>query len=421
MSDSVQVPEGWDDVLLGSIGTFSKGKGISKKDTSATGLSCIRYAEIYTDHDFVIKKFKSFIPPEYTGKTKQLQTNDIIFAGSGETVEDIGKSVTFIGDEEAYVGGDSVIFSPTTENDSVFLSYQLNDDIRRIQLRKYGQGSSVIHIYSSELKKVEVNLPPLFEQKKIASILTSVDDVIEKIEAQISKLQDLKIGMMTELLTTGIGHTEFEDSPVGKIPVSWEVKRLEEVADRIWIGLVTTMTKHYVDEGVPLIRNSDIKGFYFKTEGMVQLDVDFAKANESRALHKGDVATVHTGDIGTSAVVGKTLDGAQGFATLNTTVNKEIISGQFYCACLNAVFFKIQAKRVETGDGRGNLNMGDFVKLIIPVPDSISEQDNIVAIIESVNKKIVSTQQKLSHTKSLKKALMTDLLIGKVRVSTTTN
>ena len=62
-------------------------------------------------------------------------------------------------------------------------------------------------------------LPPLPEQKKIASILTSVDDVIEKTEAQISKLQDLKKGMMTELLTKGIGHTEFKDSPVGRIPV----------------------------------------------------------------------------------------------------------------------------------------------------------------------------------------------------------
>ena len=64
------------------------------------------------------------------------------------------------------------------------------------------------------------------EQQKIASILTSVDEVIEKTEAQISKLQDLKKGMMQELLTKGIGHTEFKDSPVGRIPKGWEVVKL---------------------------------------------------------------------------------------------------------------------------------------------------------------------------------------------------
>ena len=72
--------------------------------------------------------------------------------------------------------------------------------------------------------------PPKPEQQKIASILTSVDEVIEKTEAQIGKLQDLKKGMMQELLTKGIGHTEFKDSPVGRIPKGWEVKTLNEVA-----------------------------------------------------------------------------------------------------------------------------------------------------------------------------------------------
>ena len=65
--------------------------------------------------------------------------------------------------------------------------------------------------------------PPLPEQKKIASILTSVDEVIENTQKQIDKLQDLKKATMNELLTKGIGHTEFKDSELGRIPKSWEV------------------------------------------------------------------------------------------------------------------------------------------------------------------------------------------------------
>src|SRR5690606_19362767 len=62
---------------------------------------------------------------------------------------------------------------------------------------------------------------PVAEQQKIATILSSVDDVIEKTRAQIDKLKDLKTGMMQELLTKGIGHTEFKSSDVGQIPKSW--------------------------------------------------------------------------------------------------------------------------------------------------------------------------------------------------------
>ncbi len=78
------------------------------------------------------------------------------------------------------------------------------------------------------LRTYQVVFPPLPEQQKIAKILTSVDEVIEKTQAQIDKLKDLKTGMMQELLTNGIGHIEFKDSPVGRIPVEWEVKSIEE-------------------------------------------------------------------------------------------------------------------------------------------------------------------------------------------------
>src|SRR5690606_10189467 len=86
-------------------------------------------------------------------------------------------------------------------------------------------------------------LPPLPEQQKIASILSSVDDVIEKTRAQIDKLKDLKTGMMQELLTKGIGHTEFKDSPVGPIPSKWEVHR---------IGDLLTERKEKGVEGLPI-------------------------------------------------------------------------------------------------------------------------------------------------------------------------
>ena len=200
-SELGQIPKNWKIKKLKDIGRFSKGKGISKKETSTRGVPCLRYAEIYTDHDIVIKKLKSFIPQEIVNSSKRLRKNDLVFAGSGETIQDIGKSVAFISDSEAYVGGDSIVLSPDSEVNIVFMAYQLNDDVRRVQLRKLGQGSSIIHIYASGLKEVDVFLPPPPEQKKIASILTSVDEVIQDTCVQINKLQSLKKALMHDLLT----------------------------------------------------------------------------------------------------------------------------------------------------------------------------------------------------------------------------
>jgi len=200
-SELGRIPKSWEVYALSEIGTFSKGRGISKKETLLEGVPCLRYAEIYTVYDFYIKTLKSFISPITAESSRKLIKNEIIFAGSGETVEDIGKSVAFTLDCDAYVGGDSVVFSPRSGLDSIFLSYQLNDNIRRRMLRKLGQGSSVIHIYSSGLQEVLVSLPPLSEQKKIASILISMGEAIEEKLEESRKLQSLKKSLMQDLLT----------------------------------------------------------------------------------------------------------------------------------------------------------------------------------------------------------------------------
>ena len=90
----------------------------------------------------------------------------------------------------------------------------------RTRFWKLSNGATVE--YNAVDVKDTNSLPPLPEQKKIASILTSVDEVIETTQKQIDKLQDLKKATMNELLTKGIGHTEFKDSELGRIPKSWE-------------------------------------------------------------------------------------------------------------------------------------------------------------------------------------------------------
>lgn len=91
------VPSDWEILPLSSLGNFSKGKGILKEQVIESGLPCIRYGEIYTTHDFILKEFKSFISEDVATESKEIKNGDILFAGSGETIEEIGKAVEMKG------------------------------------------------------------------------------------------------------------------------------------------------------------------------------------------------------------------------------------------------------------------------------------------------------------------------------------
>ena len=174
---------------------------------------------------------------------------------------------------------------------------------------------------------------------------------------------------------------------------SWEQRKVTELG-KIYIGLVTTMTAHYTDEGILLIRNSDIKDGRFEFgEKPIFLEKSFAMANESRMHQIGDVITVHTGDVGTSAVISENEDKSIGFATIVTRANKTIIDPSYLCTFLNTERHKKWAVAISTGDGRTNYNLGDYFELVVPVP-SIKEQKQIAMFIENLNNLITLHQRK---------------------------
>ena len=233
---------------------------------------------------------------------------------------------------------------------------------------------------------------------------------------------------MHDLFTRGVtphgilraAHAEapqlYKESLLGWIPKEWEVGTTKEVATRIWIGLVTTMTKHYVTSGVKLIRNQNIREQQIETTDLINLSQEFAALHESRKFRVGDIVTVHTGDVGTSAVIDNHFEGAHGFATINTRVNVQVVNNQFLCNFYNSSIFKQQVFSVVTGDGRDNLNLKDFLKLWVAHRKDFKEQESIGEILEAVRRKIDSNKASLLKFLQSKDGLMNDLLTGRVRV-----
>jgi type I restriction enzyme, S subunit len=309
------------------------------------------------------------------------------------------------------------VFKNADSLNHIFLKTVLNEgkDFKKFSLLQK-QGGSRTYMYFSKLKEFKFVLPPLKEQQKIAEILSTVDEQIENTDQLIAKTQELKKGLMQQLLTKGIGHTKFKETELGEIPVGWEICILKDISLKISIGLVTTMTKYYVDNGIPLIRNSDIKEGYISRERMVYLDEDFANKHESKKLLLDDIVTIHTGDIGTSALITKNLVGCQGFATLNTRVKPNVILPVYLMKYFNSIVAKQQFYNISTGDGRNNLNLKDFENTKVVVPNSLQEQQKIAEILSTVDDYIESYEQEKDKYLILKKGLMQQLLTGKIRV-----
>lgn len=156
------------------------------------------------------------------------------------------------------------------------------------------------------------------------------------------------------------------------------------------------MTKHYTDEGTLLIRNSDIKDGKFEFgDNPIYLEKTFAEKNETRMHQIGDVITVHTGDVGTSAVITENEAKSIGFATIVTRPNPKIIDSNYLCSFLNTDKHKKWAVSISTGDGRTNYNLGDYFELVVPVP-SIAEQKKIASYIQKLNRLITLHQREFA-------------------------
>jgi type I restriction enzyme S subunit len=207
----------WVETLLGEIGSFSKGKGISKADAFSGSIPCIRYGEIYTVHHNFIKTFSSYISTEVATKSRQINQGDLLFTGSGETKAEIGKCVAFTSDCLAYAGGDIIILSPFKNYDSLFFGYYLNSNRITAQKADRGQGDAIVHINIPSLAEIDITIPPTkLEQSAIASVLSDMDSEIDALTAKLDKIRNIKQGMMQELLTGRIRLVTDEAKPAMK-------------------------------------------------------------------------------------------------------------------------------------------------------------------------------------------------------------
>ena len=296
-----------------------------------------------------------------------------------------------------------------------FLSFLFGSETSRLEMKRCGRGTTVKMLDIKDIGRICFSIPPLSEQKKIASILTSVDEVIETTQKQIDKLQDLKKATMNELLTKGIGHTEFKDSELGRIPKSWEVKKLGETGKWKGGGTPSKSNPEFWEGNIPWVSPKDMKYEYIsQTEDYVS---DLAVANSSTNLIDSGAILI----VVRSGILKHTLPVA--ISKCNLTINQDMkalsvskkFSNLFIYHYLVAKNHVVLRSTLKAGNTVESIDTQVFSDYLIPTPP-LHEQIAIANIIETIASQIRKKNQKLSQTQSLKKSLMQDLLTGKVRV-----
>ena len=262
--------------------------------------------------------------------------------------------------------------------------------------------TAVMILNKSTFENLSVVLPPLPEQLKIADILSTVDEHISETESLIEKTKVLKQGMMQQLLTKGIGHTEFKDTEIGRIPVEWNTKAVTDVAN--FINGYPFSSENWSKKGTPIVRiqnlNDPMKSYNYTNDII----------DASYRIAYGDLLLSWSGTIGVYIWKGND-------AYLNQHIYKVLpndwLDKNFFKYALNSVISKMADK--AHGSTMQHITKREMSSVFIALPD-LPEQQKIASLLTSIDDQIDSYQTKFTSLTKLKSALMQQLLTGKTRV-----
>ena len=391
---------------MGDVAPLRGGYAFKSSEYKKDGTPIVRISNILPDGS-IGADFACYDDME-NDENISLRNGDALLAMSGATTGKV--SILKCKNTDKYYQNQRVgYFKRNIQYNYDFVSTIVRSDLFKEQLMSVLVAGAQPNVSSKEIDSFEFVFPlNIEEQKKIGQYFANLDTLITLHQRKCDETKRLKKYMLQKMFPQNgekvpeIRFSGFTDD--------WEQRKVTDLGE-IYIGLVTTMTEHYTDKGHLLIRNSDIKDGYFEFgENPIYLDEEFSEQNKSRMHQLGDVITVHTGDIGTSAVIGENEVNSIGFATIVTRPNQEILDSNYFATYLNTDTHKQWAISMATGDGRSNYNLKDYTKLVVPIPE-IEEQKKIATCIVNLNSLITLHQRELENLQNIKKFMLGKMFV----------
>ncbi|MCL6444134.1 MAG: restriction endonuclease subunit S [Alicyclobacillus sp.] len=296
--------------------------------------------------------------------------------------------------------------------DSDFLKFFFDSNLWHDEIRSIaqegGRSHGLLNVSVDEFFDISLTIPPFPEQRKIAAILTSVDDAIAATQRIIEQTERVKRGLMQQLLTRGIGHTKFKQTEIGEIPVEWEVKTIDEIGRVVTGSTPKTSVAEYWGGQYPFVSPIDIGDDVYVTR--TQKTVTEAGFKQGRPIPKESVLVTCIASIGKIALSSSECITNQ---QINAIVPYASFNPKFiYYSMLNAVprlqeLYGITAVPI--------INKSTFGRFSIAIPPT-GEQQKIADILYAIDERLMEERAYLVKLHTLKLSLMHVLLTGKIRV-----
>ena len=384
------LPSDWKIAKLADIGAFYKGAGISREDAATGNIPAVRYGEIYTTHDNYIYKCSSFISPKIAKTSKKIRKGYVMFTGSGETKEDIGKAAAFIHDYEAYAGGDLIILSPKKDYDSLYLGFILNSPPVVRQRASFAQGDSVVHITTDAIKQIRIPLPPTKdEQSRIASALYDIDTLVRDLDRTIEKKKNIRQGAMEQLLSG-------EKRALGSEQV-WKECDLAEI--------------------INVVKGQQINGSELLEKGPFPM------------INGGIEPSGYTTDYNAEADTITISEGGNSCGYVNYIHQKFWAGGHCYCVVIRndelierdflfhmLKYYEKTIMGLRVGSGLPNVQSKMLLEMRVSYPIDIKEQRAIAATLTAMDDEIAVLQMERDKYANIRAGMMDDLLTGAKRI-----
>lgn len=415
MTEIGEIPSEWQVRKLGEI-TIGKGEygiGASATEYIEGKPRYLRITDIGDSCRLLFNEIKGLDDADY--EKYILKEGDIVFARTGNTT---GKGYVYNREhgELVYAG--------------FLIKYSIDNNIAKhnfikyvIQSKRYWDWVNIMStrsgqpgINSNEYSSFIVQLPPLKEQEKIASILSTVDEQIDNVDALIEKNKELKKGLMQTLLTKGIGHTKFKKTEIGEIPEEWEIKTIEQISNIVGrIGFRGYNKTDIVEKGKGAITigPSNIENNKFIEDNLTYLSWEKYYESPEIQVENGDILLVKTASVGKVIYIEELNKKATINPQLVILKNIKCNAKYLYYTMINSKF-QSDIKKASAGGVMLTLTHGNINSIKIALP-RLDEQEKIALILSEIDEKIEGYENKKQKLEELKKGLMQQLLTGKIR------
>ena len=391
----------WEEKKLSDIASFSKGKGYTKNDLVNDGSPIILYGRMYTKYETVISDIDTFVNLQEGSIISK--GGEIIVPASGETAEEISRA-SVVKNKGIILGGDLNIKKKKKDKyNPEFFALTISSGTSQKRLSKLAQGKSVVHLHNEDLSGLQIKVPSLAEQQKIADFLSNVDSIITAETKILNTLQKKKKALMQKLFTQQL---RFK-SDNGKDFPAWEESTLEKECDYVdYRG----KTPKKVSTGIFLVTAKNIKLGYIDYECSKEY---IAENDYNEVMHRGKVKL---GDvlITTEAPCGNVAQIDNENVALAQRVIKYSSKGRLNNTFLKYYFlsdlFRTIINEKATGSTVKGIKGSVLHKQKVIVP-SLEEQQKIADCLSSLDS-LIQTQQKVVTTwQQRKKALLQQMFI----------